>query len=414
MIYQSKRARDRPLYAVSVLGIFGVIYLAVLIAPYSDGGLIGVLQHLGEISFKPIWTEGTPKVILVCLVVYAFAILIAWSSKKRYHRSGVEHGAGQWGDVGKLRKEFHSAAQQKIIYTQRFAISFEGKDLYRHKRNFNTLIVGGPGSGKTRGYVNPNVLEATSNYVILDPKGEICRNTATYLQNKGYKVRVLDLLHPKNSWGYNPFAYIHGDDDVQRLVTAIFKATTPPNSQTTDPFWDEAGKMLLSALMYLVYYFGTEEEKNFPYLMTLIRAGKIEDPEDSSAKSPLELLFESIAVKYPEHICVRYFENSQSGAGKTLQSVQITLLSRLQKFELDSLAGMMIEDELELDKMGDEPTVLYCVIPDNDTSYNFIISLLYIQLFQVLYDKADNQYKGRLPRLVHVIMDEFANGVTRF
>ncbi|EKC77138.1 Type IV secretory pathway, VirD4 component, partial [human gut metagenome] len=208
----------------------------------------------------------------------------------------------------------------------------------------------------TTGYVYPNLLEASASYVVLDPKGEVCRNTAGYLQSKGYAVKVLNLVNPSRSWGYNPFAYIRKDtdtdayaeDDIQKIVTAIYKATTAPNSQTIDPFWDEAGKMLLSALMYLLYYFGAEDEKNFPYLMNLIRAGRIENSEDDEQRSALDILFQSIEQRYPDHICVRYYKNATSGAGKTQQSVQITLLARLQKFEISSVASMSIQDELEL------------------------------------------------------------------
>ena len=416
MQYQNKKARDRPYYIAMVIGYGIVAYVSIALTPYVQDGLIELWKRWEEISFSPTalsWTEDTPKTLLVCLLIYTLIALVLLTSKKRYHRQGVENGSSDYADIKKIRKEFNSSSPHRILYTQNFAISFAEKDTYRHKRNFNTLIVGGPGSGKTRGYVYPNLLEKTASYVVLDPKGEICRNTAKPMLEAGYKVKVLNLIDPYRSWGYNPFHYIHtdnrADDDIQRIVTAIFKATTVPNSQSTDPFWDEAGKMLLSALMYLLYYFGAEEEKNFPYLMNLIRAGRIENSEDETEQSPLDILFNSIEELDPNHVCVRYYKNATSGAGKTLQSVQITLLSRLQKFELASIADMMKSDELELEKLATEPTVLYCIIPDNDTSYNFIVSLLYIQLFQVLYDLADSVYKGRLPRFVHIIMDEFAN-----
>lgn len=375
-----------------------------------DNGLIGLITNYEKIELThPVWTEGTPKTILACLFIYLLGMMIFITSRKRYHRSGVEHGGSDWADIAKLQKEFKSNSSQRVVYSQNFAVSFSKKDLFNHKRNLNTVITGGPGAGKTTGYVYPNLLELSASEVVLDPSGEVCRNTAKFKEKNGYKVRVLNLKDPELSWGYNPFAYINNDDDVQRIVTAIFKATTPPNSQSQDPFWDEAGKMLLSALMYLLMYFGAEDEKNFPYLMTLLRAGRIEDSEDDTQQSALDILFQSIEMQYPEHLCVRYYKNATSGAGKTMQSVQITLISRLQKFELPSIAGMMQKDELELDKIGDELTVLYCIIPDNDTSYNFIVSLLYQQLFQVLYDKADTVYRGRLPCFVHFIMDEFAN-----
>lgn len=412
----SKKARNRPLYiAFAIIAVF-VIYFAIAIAPYSQEGLPQLITNFSSISFSPadlIWAEYTPKTILICLVIYFFAGLMLLSMKRRTHRSGVENGSADYADIRAMRKEFNSKSPERIVYTKNFALSVAEEDVYEHNRNYNTIIIGGPGSRKTTGFVYPNLLEASANYIVLDPKGEVCKKTAKYMQKQGYTVKVLNLKNPKRSWRYNPFAYIREDsaeDDIQKIVTAIYKATTAPNSQTLDPFWDEAGKMYLSALMYLLYYFGSPEEKNFPYLMNLIRAGRIENSEDDTIKSPLDLLFESIAEYSPDHICVRYYQDATSGAGKTMQSVQITLLARLQKFEISSVADMMSDDELELEKMATEKMVLYCVIPDNDTSYNFIIAILYIQLFQVLYDIADNEYdSGRLPRFIHFIMEEFFN-----
>lgn len=419
-MYKNKKSRDRPFYIAAVIGCIVVIYFAICIAPYTQGGLPSVLQNAEQINLDPLhlsWTQDTPKTILGCLFFYAIIVVVLFSYKRRLHRSGVENGGADYADIHKLRKEFHSTSPERIVYTENFALSVTKADTYKHKRNYNTTLIGGPGSGKTTGYVYPNLLEASASYVVLDPKGEVCRNTAKYLHNKGYNIKVLNLVNPNRSWGYNPFTYIrkdtetdsYADDDIQKIVTAIYKATTAPNSQTLDPFWDEAGKMLLSALMYLLYYFGAESEKNFPYLMNLVRAGRIENSEDDEQRSALDILFQSIEHRYPNHICVRYYKNATSGAGKTQQSVQITLLARLQKFEISSVAAMSSQDELELSELADKPTALYLIIPDNDTSYNFIVSLLYIQLFQALYDKADRVYHGRLPRFVHVIMDEFAN-----
>lgn len=388
-----------------------VVYIAIVIAPHMDGGLIGLIGQIDYIDWThPVWTPDTPKSIFICTIIYLLATILIVSSRKRYHRSGVEHGGADWASEKELKKEFHSEAPQRIVYTQNFAVAFDKKSLFQHKRNLNTVIIGGPGAGKTTGFVYPNILEMTSSYIVLDPSGEVCRNTAKTLQQKGnYKIKVLNPKDPDLSWGYNPFAYIRTDDDVQRVVTAIFKATTPPNSQSQDPFWDEAGKLLLSSLMYLLIYFGAEEEKNFPYIMDLLRAGRIEDSEDDTQQSALDILFAAVEAQYPDHIAVNTYKDATSGAGKTMQSVQITLISRLQKFELPSIKSMMCKDELELDKIAEEPTAIYCVIPDDDTSFNFIISMFYIQLFQVLDHQADMVYHGRLPRFVHVIMDEFAN-----
>ena len=213
----------------------------------------------------------------------------------------------------------------------------------------------------------PNLLEASASYIVLDPKGEVCRNTARYLQKHGYDVKVLNLSNPNYSWGYNPFEYIaqdtaeeqRADDDIQKIVTAIFTATTAPNTHTSEPFWDDAGKMLLSAVMYLLYYFGTPQERNFPFLMTVLRSARTEgrDGQGNQKKSPLDMLFKAIERDYPDHICVRFYHNARSGAIETWQSVLITLLARLQKFELPSLAAMMKKDELELTEICKKPTV---------------------------------------------------------
>jgi len=420
MPYKNKWQRDKPLYILIVVGVLVVIYLALCMAPFMDDGLIVALFNAENISFLPrdiTWVENTPKTILICTFAYLIAVAVGLSYKRRLHRSGVEEGSSDWANISALRQEFNSVSPERIVYTEHFAISVAKEDVFKHNRNYNTMVIGGPGSRKTTGYVYPNLLEAHGSYVVLDPKGEVCANTATYMLEHNYKVKVLNLLNPYRSWGYNPFKYIrsdtddekYADDDIQKIVTGIFKATTVPNSQTIDPFWDKAGEMLLSALMYLVYYFGAENEKNFSYIMNLIRACRREGDDDDDPRTPLDILFEGIEEKYPDHICVRYYKNATSGAGNTMKSVIITLLARLQKFELASINEMMSNDELELEKLGEEPTVLYCIIPDNDTSYNFIVSLLYIQLFQTLYDLARVKYNGRLPQFVHIIMDEFAN-----
>lgn len=428
MKHNSPQSRARSAAVLWCVLLLPVIYLAVLIAPYTEEGLKSVLYHVSEIAENPthlIWCERTPKCILICVLIYAMGVGIYLSSAHRYHRRGVENGSATWADISELKKKYFSTCKNKIIYTKHFALSYDKRHLYKHKHNLNTLVVGGPGAGKTRGYVYPNLLDqvnhkqtimerilniqqAGSSAVVLDPKGEVVRTIGNALKEQGCKVKVLDLVERYKSWGYNPFAYITSDDDVQTLVTAIFKATTEKGAQSTDPFWDEAGKMLLHALIYLLYYFGSPEEKNFEMVMELIRAGKVKEDDDEYVSS-LDMLFERVAMYDANHICVRYYNDYHSGAGKTLKSIQVTLVSRLQKFNLDSIASMTRYDELDLGTIGDKPTVLFLVIPDNDTSYNFIISMLYIQLFQQLYYKADKVYHGMLPCFVHVIMDEFAN-----
>lgn len=407
---QGKRARDKPLYVVAALGVVLVLFLAVWLAPYltEPAGFLNILKD--PPPFRLTWTSGTPKVILVCLLFYGLAVAYAFSSRHKYHRRGEEQGSADWAETKDLQQEFHSDSPHRVIYTQNFAISYEADDLYKHKRNLNSVLIGGPGSGKTRGFVYPNCLEADGRSIVcLDPKGEVCRTCGGFLKKQGYEVRVLDLVHLERSWRYNPFDYIDNDDDVQKVADALFKATTEKTAQTTDPFWDKAGLMLLSAVMYLLVHFGAPEEKNFSFVMKLIRADQISDEDDSGQPPPLDLLFQKVEALYPEHICVRYFQNYRSAAGKTKQSVQITLLARLQKFDLDTVKALTSKDEMKLDEVGDRPTALFLCIPEIDASYNFLVSLLYIQLFDQLYRKADDVYHGRLPCFVHVVMDEFAN-----
>ena len=240
------------------------------------------------------------------------------------------------------------------------------------------------------------------------PKGEIIRDTGWLLQKKGYKVRVLDLIDMPRSHCYNPFVYLRDDNDVQRLVTNLFKATTPKGAQTQDPFWDTAAQMLLLALIFYLKYEAPEEEQNFAMVMEMLRAGDV-DEEDSKSPSALDTLFYDLRKTDPDHIALKYYDAYHSGSAKTLKSIQITLAARLEKFNLESVAGLTITDELDLWKLGEEKTALFAIIPDNDTSFNFLVSLLYTQIFQQLFEVADKKYGGSLPVHVQFLMDEFAN-----
>ena len=280
------------------------------------------------------------------------------------------------------------------------------------RRNLNVLVIGGSGAGKTRFYVKPNVMQANCSMVILDPKGEILRDTGYMLMKKGYKVRVLDLIEMSRSHCYNPFVYLRDDNDVQRLVTNLFKSTTPKGASSQDPFWDTAAQMLLLALVFYLKYEAPEEEQNFAMVMEMLRAGEV-DEDDSKTPSALDNLFYDLRRTDPDHIAIKYYDAYHSGSGKTLKSIQITLASRLEKFNLESVAGLTITDELDLWRLGEEKTALFAIIPDNDTSFNFLVSLLYTQLFQQLFEVADKKYGGSLPVHVQFLMDEFANGATR-
>lgn len=239
-------------------------------------------------------------------------------------------------------------------------------------------------------------------------KGEIVRDTGKLLEKKGYEIRVLDLISMERSHCYNPFVYLQNDNDIQRLVTNLFKATTPKGSQSQDPFWDTAASMLLLALVFYLHYEAPEEEQNFAMVMEMLRAGAIEDEEDPRP-SPLDNLFSDLELDNPDHIALKYYHSYHAGSAKTLKSIQITLAARLEKFNLESLASMTSTDELDLPTLGEKKVALFALIPDNDSSFNFLVSILYTQLFQQLFYSADHQHGGCLPIPVHFLMDEFAN-----
>ncbi|MBO7274673.1 MAG: type IV secretory system conjugative DNA transfer family protein, partial [Clostridia bacterium] len=283
-----------------------------------------------------------------------------------------------------------------------------GYNMRQHRRNMNTLIVGGSGSGKTYHYAKPNAIQANTSMVILDPKGEILRDTGKLFKKKKYEIKVLDLINMEKSHCYNPFVYLESDNDVQRLVTNLFKSTTPKGSQSNDPFWDTAASMLLLALVFYLKYEAPPEEQNFPMVMEMLRAGDV-DEESENIPSALDELFARLEAREPGHIANKYYGAYRSGSAKTLKSIQITLAARLEKFNLDSLASLTSTDELDLKTMGEKKTVLFALIPDNDTSFNFLVSMLYTQLFQQLFYVADHKYSGTLPVHVHFLMDEFAN-----
>ena len=259
--------------------------------------------------------------------------------------------------------------------------------------------------------MSPKLLEQVLNFasfVVLDPKGELLRDTGHLLKEHGYDIKVLDLINMEKSHCYNPFVYLQSDDDIQRLTTNLFKNTTPKGSQTQDPFWDQTAAMLLKALVCYLHYEAPPDEQNFPMVMEMIRAGDVKENNEDYL-SVLDELFERLEAKNPEHIALKYYRAYHSGSAKTLKSIQISLVSRLEKFNLDSLAGITQTDEMDLGEIGERKTAVFAVIPDNDSSFNFIVGMLYTQLFQQLYYQADSVHGGRLPVHVHFVMDEFAN-----
>ena len=391
-----------------IFGLIATIWFSLLIAPSMSDGLVGLINELPNVMnnpFKITWCENSLKTVLILVMIYGIALGVYLSNERNYRRR-EEHGSAKWGNARQVnRKYVNKEKYYNKILTQNVSIGFDGRN---HRRNLNTLVCGGSGAGKTRFYAKPNIMNANTSFVVLDPKGELLRDTGNLLKEKGYDIKVIDLINMEKSHCYNPFVYLKDDNDVQRMVTNLFKNTTPKNSSSSDPFWDQAAMMLLMALVLYLHHEAPEDEQNFPMVMEMIRAGEVrEDSEDY--QSPLDMLFERLEEENPEHIAIKYYKNYRSGSGKTLKSIQITLVSRLEKFNLETLASITQTDEIELNTLGEKKTAIFAVIPDNDSSFNFIVGMLYTQLFQQLYYSADRVHGGRLPVHVHFVMDEFAN-----
>ena len=403
-----KQDDKRTAVILSVIGIIPVAWLALLIAPSVKDGLPEILSKLMTVFNNPFQIElcgDSLKTVLVLALCYGFGIGIYFSTRRNYRRR-EEHGSAKWGDARAVNRKYaQSPKSENKLMTQNVSIGLNAK---KHRRNLNTLVCGGSGAGKTRFYCKPNLMQANTSFVILDPKGEIVRDVGKLLEAKGYEIKVLDLISMEKSHCYNPFVYLHSDNDIQRLVTNLFKSTTPKGSQSNDPFWDTAASMLLLALVFYLHYEAPPDEQNFAMVMEMLRAGAIED-EEEPRPSPLDNLFSELEYESPDHIAVKYYHSYHSGSAKTLKSIQITLAARLEKFNLESLASLTSTDELELNTLGDRKTALFALIPDNDTSFNFLVSILYTQLFQQLFYSADHIHSGSLPVPVHFLMDEFAN-----
>ena len=401
------KRENNPL-VLCLFGIFPVVWLGLLIAPAAHGGLPEIVARFPAVMNDLFHIElcgDSLKTVLVLLCAYGLAVGVILSSRRNYRR-GEEHGSAKWGSARTVNRKYRAAEpEDNKIFTQNVRMGLDGR---KHRRNLNTVVVGGSGAGKTRFYAKPNLCQANTSFTVLDPKGELLRSTGHLLRQKGYEVRVLDLLNMEKSHCYNPFVYLRDDNDVQRLVTNLFKSTTPKGSQSNDPFWDTTASMLLLALIFYLKYEAPPDEQNFPMVMEMLRAADVREDCDEYT-SPLDELFERLEMREPDHIAVKYYKDYHSGSAKTLKSIQITLAARLEKFNLSSLAALTATDELDLPSLGEKKVALFALIPDNDTSFNFLVSILYTQLFQQLFYLADHKYGGNLPVPVHFLMDEFSN-----
>lgn len=399
---------SKPRLILYVCGMIPVAWCGLLLAPYLEGGLPGIVANAAaafESPFRVQWCQNSVKSVLIFWLLYGCILGIYLSTNRNYRRR-EEHGSARWGSPSAVNKKYASKVKtENKILTQNVAIGLDGR---KHRRNLNILCCGGSGAGKTRFFAKDNIMNCNTSFVVLDPKGELLRDTGNLLESNGYVIKVVDLVNMDRSHCYNPFVYLRSDNDIQRLVTNLFKNTTPKGTQTQDPFWDQAATMLLLALVFYLYYEAPPEEQNFPMVMEMIRAGEVRENDDEY-QSPLDELFDRLERRNPEHIALKYYRSYHSGSAKTLKSIQITLISRLEKFNLTSLASITQHDEMELWSLGERKTAVFAVIPDNDSSFNFIVGMLYTQLFQQLYYQADVVHGGRLPIHVHFVMDEFAN-----
>ena len=391
-------------------GLPVIWWAAILIADAIQPGrnlfeLMEVLTEKLNHPFQFHYTEYTIKSMLVCTLLYAAGIGIFYSSQKNYRR-GEEHGSARWGNARQICKKYSQKPySQNILLTQNFRISL---DTHKHRRCLNILVVGGSGAGKSRGFALPNIMQCCCSMVITDPKAELLRKTGGLLEKKGYEVRVFDLINPDTSFCYNPFEYVHDDKDVLRLISNLIQNTTPKGSQSSDPFWEKSETALLQALMLYLLHEAPPEEQNFAMIMEMLGSAQVKE-EDEDYESPLDILFDRLEMRDPDSIAVKQYHIYKQAAGKTAKSILISVGVRLAAFNLPQIAKLTNTDELDLSSMGERKVALFCCIPDADTSLNYLVGMIYSQLFQTLYYMADRVHGGALPVPVNCIMDEFPN-----
>lgn len=391
-------------------GLTVIWWAAILIADAIQPGrnlfeLMEVLTEKLNHPFQLHYTEYTIKSVLVCTLLYVAGIGIFYSSQKNYRR-GEEHGSARWGDARQICKKYSQKPySQNILLTQNFRISL---DTHKHRRCLNILVVGGSGAGKSRGFALPNIMQCCCSMVITDPKAELLRKTGGLLEKKGYEVRVFDLINPDTSFCYNPFEYVHDDKDVLRLISNLIQNTTPKGSQSSDPFWEKSETALLQALMLYLLHEAPPEEQNFAMIMEMLGSAQVKE-EGEDYESPLDILFDRLEMRDPDSIAVKQYHIYKQAAGKTAKSILISVGVRLAAFNLPQIAKLTNTDELDLSSMGERKVALFCCIPDADTSLNYLVGMIYSQLFQTLYYMADRVHGGALPVPVNCIMDEFPN-----
>lgn len=390
------------------VGAVFIAWLSVLVAPCIHEGLFDAIIYLNEAMNSPFSFElcqDTLKCILISESIYSFSYLAYYYNRKNYRRN-EEYGSAKWANNKAVNKKYaEKDYYSNKILSQNVRIGLDGR---RHRRNLNTSVIGGSGAGKTRFFGKPNLMQCNTSFVVLDPKGEQLRDVGNLLEKEGYVIKVVDLINMNRSHCYNPFRYIKDDKDVLKLITNLIRNTTPKGSQTNDPFWEKSETALLEALCLYLLHEAPEEEQNFTMVMEMIAAAEVKE-DDEEYQSPLDELFERLEIRNPNSLALKQYKIYKQAAGKTAKSILISVGVRLSAFNLESIASLTATDELELDLVGERKTAIFAVIPDNDSTFNFLIGMLYTQLFQMLYYQADIVHGGALPVPVHFLMDEFAN-----
>lgn len=384
-----------------------VVWLGVLASDCCEEGVkltefLSLFSEQLQHPFRLSLNGYTVRCVFAALCIYALAVGYYYTSKGN-KRTGEEYGSAKWGDAAALNRKYRDK-NNNIILSQHISMGLDGR---RHKRNLNVIVVGGSGAGKTRGYVLPNIMECNCSYIIADPKGEILRKTGGLLEKEGYEICVLNLVDLEKSDCYNPIAYLRSDHDALKLVTNLIKNTNEKGQKSSDPFWDKSEAAILQAFILYLLHEASASEQNFSTVMYMIENAAASE-EDESYKSPVDLLFDDLERKNPEHIALKMYKVFKQAAGKTAKSILVSTAVRLAAFNLPEIARVTEKDEMFLNTIGNRKKAVFAVISDNDTSLNFIVSMLYSQAFQELYHEADRN-GGRLPVHVRVMMDEFAN-----
>ena len=405
-----KRQTDgNPILPWALLAI-PVLWLSALLATgYEDGmtlfDLMGRFNLLMERPFALHWTPHTLKFLLVGLALYGCAAALYFSTKEN-RRPGEEHGSARWGSVRQLCAKYRDKDPfQNTLLTQNLRMGLNGK---KHRRNLLQIVIGGSGAGKTRFFCKPNLMQANCSFLVTDPKGEMLRAVAPLLIQKGYVIKVFDLIDPAHSDSFNPFPYIKDDKDAMKLVNNLIKNTTPKNASSNDPFWEKSEIALDTALILYLLHEAPPEEQNLEMVMYMIENGGAREDSDDF-QSPLDLLFEALEEEDPDHIAVREYKIFKQAAGKTAKSILISAAVRLSAFILPQIVGITSRDDMELGQMGDRKQAVFAIIPDNDGTFNYLVGMLYTRAFQALYYQADKVHQGALPVPVRLMMDEFCN-----